>query len=268
MSSCAKNECRPKVFISVVSHGHGELISSIGCLSKLSSVFTVVVKNNCPDDVLTSFSGDHEIILLDEGYYQGFGFNNNAVFDYCIKRLGMKPDDYFLVLNPDVNISAVTIESLIDLLVHDRTDVAAINLYKDDHLTLYDNSIRRFPSLGDFFSSFFLGLNKSIIDKSVVIEPICIDWCAGSFMAIKSSVYSAISGFDINYFMYCEDIDFCLRVKRAGYNIMYYPMVKAVHLASHGNRAVFSRHFFWHLKSIIRYLFVKHGYLNSKSNLL
>ncbi len=263
-----EDDLTKKVFISVVSHGHGGLISSIGCLSKLSNVFTVVVKNNCPDENLKTSSEEESFILLDEAYYRGFGFNNNYVYNYCVSNLGMKENDYFIVLNPDVDVSIESIECLIRSMKHDGSYVATINLFKEHSLTVYDNSIRRFPSLCDFFMSFVFGRNKTIIDKSLITTPEKIDWCAGSFIAIKSSSFRCVSGFDVNYFMYCEDIDLCLRLRWAGFDVVYYPSIKGVHFAQHDNRSVFSKHFIWHLKSIVRYLFVKRGVLTAKSNLV
>jgi GT2 family glycosyltransferase len=68
------------------------------------------------------------------------------------------------------------------------------------------------------------------------------------------NTYRALKGFDEGYFMYCEDIDICYRAKQLATDILYFQDIKAVHLAQHSNRRVFSKHFFWHLKSIARFL--------------
>ena len=61
--------------------------------------------------------------------------------------------------------------------------------------------------------------------------------------------------------MYCEDIDICNRADIVyGEKLVYIPSVKAVHLARHKNKKILSKHFFWHLKSIVRYLFVRRKY--------
>ena len=68
------------VYISIVSHGHGAEIAKINVLSSLSEDFTVVVKNNKPDDNLVNYLASSDIHLLDHDYGLGFGENNNIVF--------------------------------------------------------------------------------------------------------------------------------------------------------------------------------------------
>jgi len=58
--------------------------------------------------------------------------------------------------------------------------------------------------------------------------------------------------------MYCEDIDVCMRsFYKFGNRVLFVPSLRAVHLAEHASRSLFSPHFYWHIKSIFRYLRVK-----------
>ncbi|ORF35375.1 glycosyltransferase family 2 protein [Snodgrassella alvi] len=43
------------------------------------------------------------------------------------------------------------------------------------------------------------------------------DWCSGACMLIPVDIYQKINGFDKDFFLYCEDVDFSWRVKAAGY---------------------------------------------------
>ncbi len=52
---------------------------------------------------------------------------------------------------------------------------------------------------------------------------------SGSFMMIKKSVLDNIGLFDERFFMYCEDIDLCQRINRAGYKIYYAPTSQIIH---------------------------------------
>ncbi|WP_435132530.1 glycosyltransferase family 2 protein [Plesiomonas shigelloides] len=249
-----------KVYVSVVSHGHFEIIEKIGCLSELSSKYDVVVKSNVRDDLLREYCALHGIYYLEGVTRKGFGENNNDVFSFCVNSLEMRENDYFLVLNPDVRISTDAVDLLVINMLSDNISFSTINLFKDDELTVYDNSIRRFPSLLNFLSSYLLRLNPSVIDKDGIKNKRIVDWAAGSFLMFKASVYKSVCGFDCRFFMYCEDIDICLRLQRVGVCLMYYPDIKAVHYAMHKNRSVLSKHFFWHIRSIIRFLCVKNGW--------
>ncbi|WP_350628480.1 glycosyltransferase family 2 protein [Pseudoalteromonas sp. CAL260-MNA-CIBAN-0059] len=234
-------------------------------MSELSEDFVIVVKNNAPNDSFDFFSGKTNIHVIDDSYGLGFGHNNNLVFNYCRNVLNMNDDDYFVVLNPDVLINSCDVKLLIDFMQFDKSSLAAINLFRDDSFSEYDCSIRKFPSFFQFISS-FIGLgNSTILDKSKIINTTEVDWAAGSFLAFSSKLYSRLFGFDQGYFMYCEDIDICFRSALLGYPLMYYPQIKGIHLAKHANRSILSKHFFWHVNSVFRFILSKNGLVRSHS---
>lgn len=256
------------IFISVVSHGHGSLIKKLACLSLLSEKFEIVVKSNVRGDQLSPLCKSNNFHWIDSEYGLGFGHNNNFVFDYCQKKLGMKGDDYFIVLNPDVVISQNDLSAVVSSMISDKVKIGAINLYRDKDFNLPDNSIRKFPTMADFIKS-FLGLgNSSVINKSLLSQACDIDWAAGSFLAFETSHFSELSGFDESYFMYCEDIDICYRSKILHAAVRYYPEIRAQHLAKHNNRKIWSMHFLWHVSSVIRFMLVKHNLVKSKSSII
>ncbi|HAS6173836.1 Rhamnosyltransferase WbbL [Vibrio vulnificus] len=242
------------VYIAVVSHGHGELIHDLGCLKELISDFKVIIKSNKFGDDFHCLINQDNFYWIDSSYGLGFGENNNYIFDFCTNELEMKDDDYFVVLNPDVLLSSCYLTSLIEQVKDSGNKIAAINLFKDSEFLVYDMSIRHFPNLLNFAQSFLGMVNDSIIDKSEITKPTQVDWAAGSFLLFKVSHYKALGGFDEKYFMYCEDIDICFRSNILGEKVTYYPNVKAIHLAKHANRKIFSKHFYWHVKSLIRFL--------------
>lgn len=253
------------VYISVVSHSHSNIIREIDCLPELANEFQLVVKNNTHDPDLNDYCKGTSIQLLDSEYNCGFGANNNIVFNYCIKHLGMKGNDYFIVLNPDIDISIATVQDLVERMKKTGNNLSSINLYKDRQHNEFDNSVRNFPTLSTFFKS-YLGMgNETIIDKSKINDDCHVDWAAGSFLAFKSALYQELGGFDEGYFMYCEDIDICYRSVQLQKPLVFYPNIKAVHLAKHANRKLFSKHFYWHVKSVIRFMLAKNQLIKPSS---
>ena len=256
------------IFISVVSHGHCELINELECLSELSEDLIVVVKSNKPYDDFVELKKKPNFHWLDGDYWLGFGHNNNIVYNYSRKVLGMLDSDYFIILNPDVIIKTDEILTLVEKMNFHSSRISGINLFKDSDKSIYDNSIRNFPGFSQFVQS-FLGLgNCATLDKSKLNTPSHVDWAAGSFLAFKASHYSALDGFDENYFMYCEDIDICYRSYLLGERVLYFSEIKAIHLAKHANRNLLSKHFYWHVKSVIRFLATKLGLTKVKSSLI
>ena len=139
------------------------------------------------------------------------------------------------------------------------SELATINLYRDQSYTTPDNAIRNFPGLKDFFNSYFLGRNTTIIDKDKIHEPQHVDWAAGSLLIFKSSLYKKLQGFNTAYFMYCEDVDICWRAWILfKVKVLYIPSIKGIHHAQFNNRLFLSKHFFWHVKSALIFLSYKY----------
>lgn len=215
------------------------------------------MKLNKEETNLIGYLESNNIKYIDEENLYGLGFgHNNIVFEYCKSELLMNDQDYFLVVNPDLVSTSIMIKKLVSMMAASNTKIAGVNLIKDSIHTIYDNSVRSFPTLIQFIKS-FLGMDSTIIDKSLVKKEQKVDWIAGYFLAFKSSHYAKLKGFDERYFMYCEDIDICFRSKQQGEPIVFFPQIKMQHLAEHANRRIFSKHFYWHVTSVIRFLFTK-----------
>lgn len=245
-----------RVFVSVISHNSELVIKQLNCLNELAGELFVIVKSNTPNEDL-SFIDSINFHWVDRDYWRGFGENNNIVFDYCVSHLGMQNNDFFIVLNPDVLVSPEQIFELIDNMLSEKASIAAINLYHDINFSNEDQSIRKFPNFLTFVKSFFGFTGSYVLNKHGISQPTSVDWAAGSFLAFNVSHYKKLAGFDVGYFMYCEDIDICYRSRLLGESVRYFPHIKGVHLAAHNNRKLLSKHFYWHIRSSLRFLFKK-----------
>jgi len=250
-----------RVFISVVSHGHIDIIKRINCLKALAKEpnIEVIVKENTERNI-KEYCDSIGVHYVSEPQKIGFGENNNKVFEHCVDYLGMKNDDYFIVLNPDVSISSDNVNYLISKMNRMSVNFSCINLFKDENYSDYDLSVRKFPTFTTFFQSLLFNINYTIYNRDEINEPREVHWAAGSFLAFKSSHYKFLGGFDKSYFMYCEDIDICYRSNINGVPLIYYPDVKAIHLAQHRNRKIMSKHFYWHVKNAVKFLIRQRSY--------
>ncbi len=242
------------LFISVVNHAHDEMIVTNPTLASLAKQFKVIVKSNTVvSDKLFAYCLEHGITLIQGDTAKGFGANNNEVFNYVDKKLSIRDQDYFLVLNPDVFIERDELEKLLLLVQRYNSLISTINLYKNKEMTIYDNSIRRYPSLTNILKA-ALGIKRNdIYKKDNIKSPINVDWAAGSFLLFKSITYKKLQGFDEDFYMYFEDVDLCKRARIQKIPVVYYPNCKAVHLAMHANRNILSRSFTHYVKSAITY---------------
>jgi len=258
-----QNKCsNMTIHIAIVSHGHKDIIEEVGCLPFLAgdSLIKVWLLDNIGEAGLKLYCEKHNVNYLKNDFKKGFGTNNNIIFSYIEKKISFTKNDCFLILNPDVSVELADILDIVNLAEKSNSELTTLNLYKDKKLSVFDDCVRKFPAVYDFISS-YAGLgNKTIIDKSKITEAVEVDWAAGSFLLFKASLYRKLGGFDPNYFMYCEDIDICWRAQKIfGEKLMFFPQIKAIHHAQHANRSLFSKHFVWHVKSMIRYLLLFYG---------
>lgn len=246
-----------KFYVSIISHGHYDfIIKNLELLDilKLSNT-VVIVKDNVKDPALASFCQSNGVLYLTSPEKMGFGENNNYVYEYCYSELDMSADDFFLILNPDVIISANMFSEMMNIVQCSPFEFFTIDLYKDSAFKASEPSLRFFPCWKDLFN---LIINKpvcSAYSKENLSNYAQVEWASGAFLGFKSSLYQALQGFDPRYFMYYEDVDICYRAKyRFGAELHFLKDIKAVHFGAYQNRKIFSKHFRWYITSLIKFI--------------
>jgi len=238
-----------KITISIVSHGHCKMLTNL--LQEISglesSIAEVIITHNIPSDlVINKLSYSFQVKVIKNEFPLGFGKNHNQAFKLCTTK-------YFCVLNPDVRFLEDPFTDLIDCLKNKKVGIAAPLVLNEKGLI--EDSYRKFPTPMSILKKALFG--KKGIYKSSACSPFLYpDWVAGMFMLLNSSTYNKLGGFDEKYFLYYEDIDFCLRCWREKMSIVVSQNVRIIHNAqrdSHANLKFFS----FHLRSMLRF-FLKH----------
>lgn len=62
-----------------------------------------------------------------------------------------------------------------------------------------------------------------------------VDWVEGSFLLTRKGLWQKLGGMDEGYFMYVEDVDYCKRVRDAGFKVVYYPSLSFLHYGGYTN---------------------------------
>jgi GT2 family glycosyltransferase len=143
---------------------------------------------------------------------------------------------YVLFLNPDTEVVDGTLADLVAHLdAHPEIGLAGCRqLDADGRLC---PTARRFPSviraIGEALGPERIGLarrlGESELDLSRYEQEISCDWTAGSFMLVRREALAAAGLLDERFFFYSEEVDLCLRIKRAGYEIHHLPQLTIVH---------------------------------------
>ncbi len=83
-----------------------------------------------------------------------------------------------------------------------------------------------------------------------------VDWVSGACLVARRDALEQIGGFDERYFLYFEDNDLCLRLRRAGWEVWYNPAVTITHLGG-ASAQQSSSAIRWYDASL-RYFYAKH----------
>ncbi|HEX9942539.1 MAG TPA: glycosyltransferase, partial [Thermoanaerobaculia bacterium] len=60
-------------------------------------------------------------------------------------------------------------------------------------------------------------------------RPLAVDWVTGAAMAVRRAVWETAGPLDEGFRFYAQDLDFCLRARRAGWRIEVRPELKVLH---------------------------------------
>lgn len=195
-----------------------------------------------------------EVICLAEN--RGFGAGHNAV----LPRL---KSDFHFILNPDILLTEDTLSQLAGwLAAHPQAVMARPELHYPDGrvqaLPLRRCSLRPMVYRQLPFLSFLKKYNDAYLMAGAdLTEPTEIEFCTGSFSAVRTADFKAVGGFDEKYFMYVEDADLTQKLLRRG-RVYLVPQCNAIH-AWHRAAHRELRPFLWQVRSLMRY-FAKWGF--------
>jgi hypothetical protein len=246
-----------RIFFSVVSHLHHDVIINLNTLKLLSAFdnIDIVCCDNQPIKKLKVFCNKYAIHYRPNAKVQGFAENNNANFVFCKTELGMQENDYFILLNPDILIDNSNIRRLLLQLNKQTITLATTNLFLDLEEMVQDDNIRMYPTFSQFIKTYVLNDRTTMVNRRDNL-PINF-WASCAFMIFKTRLFSKLGGLDERYFMYCEDIDISYRAKMLDHSIDYLDTIKAVHFRRRSSKKLFSKYFFWHVHSVLKYSFIK-----------
>ena len=195
--------------------------------------FEVIVVDNASRDgsaeAIKAAYPDIKLIINDENL--GFSKANNI-------GIRAAKGDVVLLLNSDTEVRPDTLPRCLTYLKA-HSDIGALGckvLLADGRL---DPACKRSfptPSSGVFHtlkldkafpdSKLFGAYDLTYLDEDKIYSLHCI---TGAFMMVPMAVIREVGMLDEDYFMYGEDIDWCYRIKQAGYKVVYYPRAEITH---------------------------------------
>jgi GT2 family glycosyltransferase len=94
--------------------------------------------------------------------------------------------------------------------------------------------------------------------RGLPTAPVEVDWVSGACMMVRRDAFSAVGGMDEQFFLYWEDADFCMRLRRAGWQTYYSPAMSVTHLTGRSSQHALEASLVAFHESAYRY-YRKHG---------
>jgi N-acetylglucosaminyl-diphospho-decaprenol L-rhamnosyltransferase len=137
---------------------------------------------------------------------------------------------YVLFLNSDTVVPSGALSRLVAFL-EERPHIAACG----PRLVGIDNTVQAFAFGRDPTICYLLGracvrlgLRAPMHDwETTKVQP--VHWVSGACLLVRRNAFDRVSGFDERIFLYFEDNDLCLRLRRAGWEVFYNPEVTVIH---------------------------------------
>ncbi|MBZ4687992.1 MAG: glycosyl transferase family 2 [Clostridiales bacterium] len=220
----------------IVSYNNKKLLKQT-----IDSIYDTRQNINFEIIVVDNKSTDGSVELIKQNYNQVklIENKNNLGFSKA-NNIGIKQSKgrYILLLNSDTIVTDNCFEKCIKYMKQ-HPDIGALGC----KVVLPDGKLdpackRSFPTpevsfyrmtgLSKLFpkSKRFGKYNLTYLDEDEIHE---VDCLVGAFMMVKRETIEQVGLLDEDFFMYGEDIDWCYRIKNAGWKIVYYPEAQIIH---------------------------------------
>jgi GT2 family glycosyltransferase len=198
---------------------------------------------------------------------QGFCAGNNLVIRPALKSAD--PPEYFLLLNADTLVQERALEALVEFMdSHPEVGIAGSQLLSPEG-EIQASPFRFQGVLTELDRGLRLGVVSRLISPWAAVPPTpkrtCVaDWVSGASMILRREMLEEIGLLDEGLYTYFDDIDLCLRARRAGWQVWYVPTSRVVHLEGSSTgivqRVVKRRPDYW-FESRRRFFLKNHGAL-------
>lgn len=251
-----------KLSIVIVNWNTREMV--LGCLlsiyqniaPQLQSRLETIVVDNCSTD------GSRQAIrqkfpsarLIENDVNVGFARANNQAIEQSTGQ-------YVLLLNPDTKVKPGALETMVDFLErHPGAGAVGARILNPDGSL--QTSCYPAPSVSR--ELWYLLHLDSIwsyatyrMDEWAVDVPRAVDSLMGACLMLRSTALIEVGLLDGAFFMYSEEVDLCLRLRKAGWNLFWVPHAEVMHYGGQSTKQVATPMFLQLYQSKIQY-FRKH----------
>jgi GT2 family glycosyltransferase len=230
---------RTDLAISIVTYNSKNVLKD--CIDSIirtirGMTYEIIVVDNCSEDGTAALVKEFypSINLIENRDNVGFGRAHNQSFKVSSGR-------YFLILNPDTIVFPEAVNKMVNFMdSNDRAGVVGCKTYWDDDKNFMFPDLRihslttalfQFTPFCRFFPN--SALSKWYWESAYRLwnakRPIKIEGITGGLMLVRREAFESAGMFDENFFLFFEEHDLLKRIKKAGWDIYYYPDAEIQH---------------------------------------
>ena len=255
------NDLKELSVVIVTRNSQNEILKCLESLSLWDKHIkdVVLVDNASSDNTLERVREFQKVKVISENRNTGFSKAVN-------KGIGETSGKYILILNPDVEIINDFYQEIRNLF-ESNNNIGIIGpkiVYPDG---TFQRSVRRLPDLISQIIMFlkldhiyggFTSVKRYSLFDFDYNKPQYVDQVMGACFFTRRDLWDKLSGFDERFFIWFEEVDYCLRAKSLGMLTYYAPLGPVRHILGKSfSQERLLRKQLWFLKSLI-YFFWKH----------
>ena len=198
-----------------------------------------------------------------------FPDKKNIGFLACVdKGLDHCRGEYILILNGDIIVKPDSIQKMYDYIASDKSIGMIGPKLLNFNGAFQESCFRFYKPMTIVYRRTFLGklpFAKKHLDQFLMrdydhAEPREVDWLMGSSLMVSKEAVNKVGRMDSRYFMYMEDVDWCIRFWENGFKVVYYPLASMHHYHGKGSskgsaiKSLISSKLAWtHIMSALKY---------------
>jgi len=229
---------RLDIDVVVVNYNAGELLTAcVGSALDAGAARVIVVDNASRDDSLArieaAFATDQRLVVIRNAQNMGFASACNTGIDAT--QAGT-----IFFLNPDSTITASSLTRMMQVL-HAEAKIGMVGGFlSNPDGSEQPGGRREMPTPGNSFARAF-GLSKlarlfpavfgdfRLTDAPLPTLPTPVAAMSGACMLVKRAALDDVGKWDSDYFLHCEDLDWCMRFTLKGWQMVFVPDAPVVH---------------------------------------
>lgn len=211
---------KKKVDTAIILINYDSLDDTRACIESLNnsnnSNHFIIVVDNCSEEKISVLDKEENLKLIENSENLGFAKANNIGINWANENLDFR---YVLIINNDTIVNVDTIQKLQESFKIDSKigiTTGKIFYYDQPEIVWFGggsiNKSRGWPSIIDFNSN----PSENGASKSKLVQ-----FASGCLMMFNKESITNLKGFDERFFMYCEDLELCLRAEEKGISIYY-----------------------------------------------